>query len=84
MIPARFLTTPSTEFAVPLVSLIFFYEPDICVLCDGSVHDAPEQRAKDEKLRQNLEDDGYRIVVIRYDQEIVEQIQQFPGIFGAR
>ncbi|MFN4180350.1 MAG: helicase-related protein, partial [Armatimonadota bacterium] len=32
----------------------FFYEPNICVFCDGSVHDQPEQQAKDRQVRSKL------------------------------
>ncbi len=29
----------------------FFYEPNICVFCNGSVRDKPDQRAYDEAVR---------------------------------
>ena len=60
----------------------FFYEPNTCVFCDGSVHDDPDQKEKDRITRQELKDLGYRVIVIRYDQDLEDQIQQYPDIFG--
>ncbi len=60
----------------------FFYEPNVCVFCDGSVHDQLEQRRQDEAMRAELRARGYEVVVIRYDCDLIEQIRQHPAVFG--
>jgi hypothetical protein len=62
----------------------FFYEPNVFVFCDGRVHDEAGQAAKDAELRMALTNAGYRVIVIRYDQDLKGQIAQHPDIFGKR
>jgi very-short-patch-repair endonuclease len=55
---------------------------NVCIFCDGSVHDEPTQKEKDRITRQELKDLGYRVIVIRYDQDLEEQIRRYADVFG--
>ena len=70
------------EIPEPRCIADFFYPPNILVFCDGSIHDTPEQRQADEILRRDLSERGYRILVIRYDRNLDEQIRSAPEVFG--
>jgi len=60
----------------------FFYKPNICVFCDGSAHDSAGARENDRRVRADLRDLGYRVVVVRYDRGLAEQIGEYPEVFG--
>jgi very-short-patch-repair endonuclease len=45
----------------------FYYEPNLCVFCDGTVHDEPDQMRRDAQVRAQLVDLGYRVLALRWD-----------------
>jgi len=67
---------------LPTVPDFYFASSHACVFCDGSVHDSPEQMARDNELRQQLRELGYRVIVIRYDKDLEDQIRTYPEVFG--
>ena len=61
----------------------FFYQEDSAVIfVDGPVHDMPEQREKDRKITESLEDCGYLVIRFPHDTEWKAIIDQFPSVFG--
>lgn len=74
------------QYTVPDVMTVpdFFYEPNVCVYCDGSVHDEPQQRASDEAIRRELKARGYRVIVIRYDEDLESRLRAHSDVFGAQ
>lgn len=61
----------------------FFYNPNVCVFCDGSVHDEPEQRHRDEQVRTALRQRGYQVIVLRYDEELTTRLKDHATVFGS-
>lgn len=64
----------------------FYYERDgrhgVAVFCDGPHHDEPQRREQDRTERGKLADLGYRVIVIRYDEDLPPQVGRYPDVFG--
>ncbi|MFS8867143.1 DUF1998 domain-containing protein [Synechococcus sp. OH30] len=60
----------------------FFYEPNVCVFWNGAVHDEPDQAAQDRQLRSQLLGQSYRVIALRYDQDLQEQLARYPEVSG--
>jgi len=54
----------------PIARVDFFYEPNICLFVDGSVHEKDYVREDDERKRRELRGLGYRIFSIKTPNEI--------------
>ncbi len=75
---------PSPDVAV---QTDFYYErdglPGVCIFVDGPAHVQPDQAVRDRELRDALEDRGYRVHAIRFDEPFEEQLARHPETFGA-
>ena len=67
----------------PMTRTDFFYaRKNTVIYVDGPQHDIPQQQAKDEDLREELEDSGYLVIVFRYDDDWDKIIADNPSVFG--
>ena len=68
-IERTFLTTLADEAQTPIAEpcciLDSFSTPNVCIFCNGSVHDKPAQAGRDIELCRELINCGYRVIVIR-------------------
>ena len=74
---------PTSEVAV---QVDFFYKTPargLCIFVDGPMHDEPAQRRQDRDARERLEDCGFRVIVIRHDRPMDEQIEEHVALFGS-
>jgi hypothetical protein len=64
----------------------FYYErrniAGVCIFVDGPSHDSPEAMQHDARVRGQLEDLGFRVIAVRYDRNIVDQIEGNLDVFG--
>ena len=63
----------------------FYYEREnrlgVCVFIDGPHHDRPEQQKTDHNTRNELRELGFRVITIRYDRPIPDQLTEHPDVF---
>lgn len=63
------------------VNCDFFYEPNICVFCDGSVHDSDEMIQQDKEKRKCLERHGYKVLAWHYKTKLEDFVNDHTNIF---
>jgi very-short-patch-repair endonuclease len=59
----------------------FFFRPNICLFCDGSVHDDPALKVNDQGKRDMLRQAGYQVLVWYYKESLEEFVKKRPDIF---
>src|SRR5262249_11825786 len=59
----------------------FFYEPRFWVFCDGSPHDDPEVKQRDEEQRQLIIAQGDEVWAWHYRDSLGDRISQRPDVF---
>jgi very-short-patch-repair endonuclease len=57
--------------------------PGICIFMDGPYHNDVTRQDEDQRGREALEDRGYRVIAIKADQSLAEQIARYPDVFCA-
>lgn len=59
----------------------FFYDPNVYVFVDGSVHDDPKVAGQDQLKRRAMMNDGLRVIVYSYKDDIEEVFRKHKDIF---
>jgi len=77
---------PGDEAPGVYVQPDFYYEREgrrgVCVFIDGPAHDAPDRRNADDKVRAELTELGFPVVVIHHARPLLEQVIEHPDVFG--
>lgn len=61
----------------------FYYRAgNVCIFCDGSIHDEKRIQERDYEQRKLLEEAGYLVISIKYDEDLEDQINRYPNVFG--
>jgi hypothetical protein len=64
----------------------FYYErqsvPGACVFIDGPHHDNAPTAEHDGAVRNELQNHGFRVIAIRHDRPLFDQISEHPDVFG--
>ena len=87
---AQYQPTPEVhvqaDFYYERQSVPYYYErqsvPGVCVFIDGPHHDSAAQGAHDQEVRMGLTNLGFRVIAIRHDRSIAEQIAADPLVFS--
>ncbi len=59
----------------------FYYEPRIWIFCDGTPHDEPDVKSRDEEQRQAIIARGDEVWVYYYKDNLAEKVAARPDIF---
>jgi hypothetical protein len=78
---AQYQPTPDVH-----VQADFYYErqvvPGVCVFVDGPHHDAPSALSRDQAVRGELGNLGFRVIVIRHNRTLATQVMENVDVFG--
>lgn len=69
------------------VQVDFYWErrgaPGLCLFVDGPSHDDPRRRTEDRRIREALEDRGFVVAVIRYDEPLDQAVDRLARTLSA-
>jgi very-short-patch-repair endonuclease len=54
--------------------------PGVCIFVDGPKHDSPDALKHDSQVRKQLEDKGFRVIGIRFNQDFEIQLKLYLDI----
>ncbi len=59
----------------------FFYEPDVWIFCDGTPHNKPEVKERDEETRKAIRNKGDQVIVYYYQDSLDKLVKNRRDIF---
>lgn len=59
----------------------FYYQPNVLIFCDGSVHDDSKVKEQDKRIRENLRNAGYDVIVWHYAESLEQLTERRRDIF---
>jgi hypothetical protein len=59
----------------------FYFQPNVLIFCDGSVHDENKVKEQDSRIRENLRNAGYDVIVWYYTESLDQLTERRRDIF---